>query len=267
MNKKVGLLLAGLILSSFLLNFVSAYIGFGGGGFFYNLRQGSYDVIYAIIDFSEPFLEVLLGSQYGGYSSYLIFEKFLLFILLVSMVYISVKQIKMFKDNPGVLWIIAMGVPLLAIRFIDFMWLDSIFMQYQILGIILTSILPFILFFFFIEAIDQGTIRKVGWIFFVIVYYGLWSTTSRGIYGDIYLWAIVASVIFLILDGTIHRYYMWEKIRASGKSTVEEAAIEIRRKMKKAQDDLTHRIITQDYFDNIMHDLQKDLKSIYKHSF
>lgn len=261
MNKKVGLLLAGLILSTFLLSFVSAYIGFGSGGFFYNVRYGSEQVISAIVDFSEPFLEVLLGSQYGGYSSYLIFEKFLLFILLISMVYVSVKQIDVFKDNKPVLWIIAIGVPLLAIRFIDFMWLDNIFMQYKVLGVVLTSILPFILFFFFIEAIDQSTVRKVGWVFFIMVYYGLWSTTSQGMYGDIYMWTLVAAVIFLLLDGTIHRYYMMEKLTAAGSNSVWDA---INKLKKDEKDYMEARGIPDNVRDDRLKDIRSQLKKLYK---
>jgi len=60
---------------------------------------------------------------------------------------------------------------------------------------------------------------------------------------------------------------MWEKIKSSGKSSVEEAATAIRRKMADAQDDKRRGIITVDVFNERMDALEKDLKSIYKHSF
>ena len=258
MNKKIGLFLGVLILSSFLIASVSA-------AFYYDARQGMSDLINVAVDFSEPLLAVLLGGD--SWTGYLLFEKLILFLLIASIVYLSISKIAPFKDNTAVVWIITLAIPLLSVRWIDFNWLNAIIVQYQVLGVVLTSILPFVIYFLFIEGMDYGVIRKVGWILFIIIYFGIWSTASSDTYAQYYMWTIVLSFILLLFDGTIHRYYMWEKIKASGKNSVEEAARAIRRKMEDAHDDARRHIITADQHRNIMNDLNKQLKELYTHSF
>jgi hypothetical protein len=262
-GKRIALVILSLIAFSLIINLVSAqYYGSGAGDF---LRQGSEQVIDGVVGFAEPFLQVLLGGEY--WTGYLLFEKLLLFILLASIVYLAISKIPPFKDNKAVVIIITLLIPLLAVRYIDYEWLNAIIIQYQVLGIVLTSILPFIIYFLFLEAMDYGTIRKVGWILFIVIYYGLWSTAENNTYSQFYLWTMVLSLILLIFDKTIHRWYMWEKIKSSGKSTVEQAATAIRRKMADAQDDQRRGIITREVFNERMSKLEKDLKEIYKHSF
>lgn len=257
-GKFFSLFVFAIVSSFFLISFISAYG-------LYDFRQGSQDLINIVVDFFEPFLQVLLGG--GTWDGYLLFEKLILFVLLGSIVYLSISKISPFKDNKAVVWIITIAIPLLAVRYIDFDWLNAILIQYQVLGVVLTSILPFVIYFLFLEAMDYGVIRKVGWILFIIVYYGLWSTAPSQVHSQFYFWAIALSLILLLFDGTIHRWYMWEKIKASGKTTVEEAATAVRRKMVEAQEDLNKHIIEKDVFDKRMTNLEKQLKEIYKHSF
>ena len=262
MNKKIGLSLLVLLISNlFLIGFISAYGGFGG----IDLRSGSEQVINGAVDFAEPFLQALLGGD--SWSGYFLFEKLVLFLILASIVYLSISKIKPFKDNNAIIWIITLAIPLLGVRWMDYAWLNSIMLQYQVLGIVITSILPFIIYFLFLEGLDYGSIRKIGWILFVIIYYGLWSTTSDNTYGQYYLWTLFAGIILLFFDGTIHRYYIWEKLKVSGKNSVEQAATAIRRKMFETKQDLERKIITDETYNDLMKRLEKDLKALYKHSF
>jgi hypothetical protein len=48
-----------------------------------------------------------------------------------------------------VLWIIAIAVPLIGVRFLDIIWLNTIFIQYKLLAVALTAGLPFVVYFFF----------------------------------------------------------------------------------------------------------------------
>jgi len=247
-----------IVSSCFLINFISAYG-------LYDFRQGSEDLINIVVDFFEPFLQVLLGG--GTWDGYLLFEKLILFVLLGSIVYLSISKISPFKDNKAVVWIIAIAIPLLGVRYLNFDWLNAIIIQYQVLGVVLTSILPFIIYFLFLQGLDYGVIRKVGWILFIVVYYGLWSTAPSQVHSQFYFWTIALSLILLFFDGTIHRWYMWEKIRASGKTTVEEAATAVRRKMVEAQEDRNKGILNDDQLKDRLNRLEKQLKEIYKHSF
>jgi len=208
MKKRYELFVLAILFSIFLLNFVSAYYYSS----FFDLRQGSEQVIQWAIDFGEPFLRVFLGGD--DWSSYLLFEKFLLFILFASIVFLSIRKVSIFEDNRGVIWIVTLVVPLLGVRYLDFEWINTVILQYQVLGIALTGILPFIIYLFFLHNISESqTVRKIGWIFFIVVYFGLWSTSQNENYSEIYFWTMIISLVFLLLDGTIHRYFMMEKFK------------------------------------------------------
>lgn len=198
MNKKIGLL-ACLIIGIFALNFVSAAFG----SFYYNPRQGSEDVINGVVDFSEPFLQVLLGGQ--NYTGYLLFERLMLFLIIAAIVYASLAKANFF-ENKAVLWIITIAVPLIAVRWIDFEWLNYIITQYAVLGIVVTVILPFIIYLFFLHGVSHSSaFRRIAWAFYIAIYYGLWSTSSTGFVGDAYLWSIWVAIALIIFDPAIHR--------------------------------------------------------------
>lgn len=214
MNKKIGFMILSLIVLAGLFTGMASATVLGYSSFgFVDLRLGSEQVIQGVVDFSEPFLQVLLGGQ--NYTGTLLFERFIIFVLLLSIVYLSLSKTPFFKGNKAVIWVVTIAVPLLAIRFMDFDWLNSVILQYTILGVVLTSILPFIIYFLFLHGFDQPTIRKVGWILFLVVYYGLWSTTGNATYGQYYLLTMLLSLLLLIFDGTIHRYFLIQKIKES----------------------------------------------------
>lgn len=212
MNKKKGLMFAfGILMAVLSISLISA-VYYGG---FYNARQGMNDMINLFVDFFEPLFQVLLGGVY--YSGWLLFERFLIFILLLSIVYVSISRTGFFGDNKAVTWIISVAVPLLAVRFISFEWLNTIILQYQVLGVALTSIIPFLIYLFFLHGISNSpTVRKIGWIFFIVVYFGLWTTSETKVYGEVYLWTALLSLLFLLFDGTIHYYFMKQQLTMRG---------------------------------------------------
>ena len=113
----------------------------------------------------------------------------------------------MLKDNVWLQWIIALVAAILGARFlsptalINLVWLPT-----GIVGIVLTSLLPFIIFFYFIESSKtQVLIRRVGWILFGVLYLGLaatrWSDFELATGGDKFnlgwLYIITAILAFL----------------------------------------------------------------------
>jgi hypothetical protein len=235
----LGLFVISLII---LISLVSAYTGiyrsssssssggFGGG---FDIRQGSQDLINFIVDWSEPFLQGLFGGS--DYTGYLLFERFLLFLLLLAVIYTSVRKIPAFKDQKWVIWTISLIIPLLAVRFLDFMWLNTIFMQYKLLGIALAGILPFIVYLFFLHTAlaEYPIARKIGWIFFIVVYYGLWSTAQEESFAGIYFWTMIVSLLFFLLDGTIHRYLEKQKWNEGEKAWISGAIADIDEELAK----------------------------------
>ena len=131
-----------------VIAFVSAavyypnYGSYGGTGSF--IRQGSQQLIDFIVGWSEPFLQAMLGGN--DYTGMLLFEKFLIFILILSVVYLSLNRVDLFSEQKKILWVVAIVIPILAVRYMNFAWLNTILMQYQVLGIALAGILPFIIY-------------------------------------------------------------------------------------------------------------------------
>lgn len=179
------------------------------------IRQVMSDVVQSFVDIFSPVFNALLG---GGTGDTMLFEKILFFVILLCLVYISLGFIPLFEDQKWGRWIIAIIVPLIGVRFLDINWLLAVIMQYKILAIVLTGLLPFIIYFFFLHNVagDYGVIRKVGWIFFIVVYLALWSTVADDVYGQIYFWTMVISLIFLLADGTIHRFYVNQEMKNAG---------------------------------------------------
>lgn len=217
-----------LILS---VQFVSAY-------YLPPVREVVERVVQAFVDIFEPILQALFGRD--GWNSYLLFEKLLLFIVLLGLVYIAIGWIPAFEDNKAVKWIIAIVIPLLGIRFLETGWLLAIMLQYQVLAIVLSSILPFIIYFFFLHNVsgDSSVIRKIGWIFFIVVYLGLWATVQNETYSTIYFWTMVVSLLFLLADQTIHRYYINQEMKRADSANKWEHTAKLRRDISDIQHDM-----------------------------
>ena len=208
-------IIIGLILSLFFINIniVSAQYSRGYSGS-WDLRMGSENIINGVVDVIEPFLQVILGGY--DYTGLLLFERFLLFMIILSIVYFAIKRVPAFEDNKGVIWVISVVVPILSIRYMDFEWINTILIQYQVLGIAITGLLPFLIYMFFLHNVSENsTVRKIGWILFIVIYFGLWATNPEQNYGIVYFWVMAIALLFLLADGTIHRIYVNQELKES----------------------------------------------------
>jgi hypothetical protein len=198
-KKVLGVLFLGLILSSFFLSFVSAYGGY------YNPRQGMGDLINIAVDFFQPLLQVLLGGE--NWTGYLLFEKLILFILIAALVYVAIAKVGFFDNNKAVIWIITLAVPLLGVRWMDFEWLNYIIVQYQVIGVVLTVMLPFIIYLFFVHGVSHSSsFRRIAWAFYLAIYYGIWTTSpTTGLVDNAYVWTMLVAVGLIIFDPIIHK--------------------------------------------------------------
>jgi hypothetical protein len=225
-----------LILLSITYISAQPYSAGGGYGGSFNIRQGSEQLINFFIDWGEPFIQAFFGGY--DYTGYLLFEKFLVFILLAAVVFLSLKRTTYFEKNRIVIWIIAIIVPLLAVRYMQFGWINTILLSYTVVGVALAGILPFIIYLFFLHGVfSEGSSvpRKIGWIFFIVVYFGLWSTAQTENYGEIYFWTMVVSFFFLLFDGTIHRALMKQKWNEAERSIAVAAISELEGELRRIQ--------------------------------
>jgi hypothetical protein len=193
-------ILLGIVLSILLIGNVSAY-------YFPTARYATYDVINSVVGTLEPILGALFGG--GGWSGIYLFERLLLFIILASIIFLVLGKWDLFEKQHFLKWLIAVIIPLLGLRWIDYQWLTAILNQYQFLAIVLLVVFPFILYFLFLYNIagDHGIIRKLGWMFFVGIYIGLWSGTTNDNSSAIYFWTMVGALICLFGDDLINRRF------------------------------------------------------------
>ncbi|MEI7718854.1 MAG: hypothetical protein WCI72_03215 [archaeon] len=254
-NKKIFLSFVGaLFLSLFVLNFVSAY----GYSFVGSIDSIAYQI--------QPIAQFFLGGY--DYTGYMLFERFLFFIIILSITFVALVKAPFFENQKNVVIVLSIVVPLLSVRYIDFQWINTILMSYQVFGIALTAFIPFVIYFFFLMGIapTQAAVRKVGWVFFMCVYVGLYATAENQFYGQVYIWTALIAFFFLLADGTINRIMLWNKVRESGKATLMDAEIAIRRRMQALATDLTNKVIDRKYYDVQMKELMAQQKMLFKHS-
>ncbi|RMD67498.1 hypothetical protein D6817_01490 [Candidatus Pacearchaeota archaeon] len=229
------------------------------------VREVIDSTIQAFIDVFEPVISVLLGG--AQWSSSLLFERLLVFMIVLSIVYVTLGKIPMFAENAFVRWVVSLVIPLLSIRFMEPGWLLAIIIQYKVLSIALTSILPFIIYFFFIHNLgrDSGVVRKVGWILFMIVYLGLWASIEDELQSAVYFWTFVASLALLIFDGTIHHYFIKQQLSRAGVANKWQHIAQLRGEIDETQRAITAGHIPEAIGKSIIRKKQKHIEWLLKH--
>jgi hypothetical protein len=226
-----------------------------------NLEQGSRQIINWIQDIFGPFLQALFGS-----SEY-IFEKFLFLFIIMAFIYVSLSKSKMFDSYPGVIWILAITISFLSTRYLtQVQYFIGLLIPYTALGVVLTAGIPLLIMFFFIESIDSGIIRKIFWIFYTVVFVGLWiSQYARvGWIGWAYFFSAFLSILFLIFDGTIRRSLLRQEIKQLNIDNRREYEREVTRNLDKAREDLNNNIISSSEYNQLKRKLKRKLKAIRK---
>lgn len=220
----VFVLLLGIV---FFSGFASAY------GYFPSVRQGMESVVTSLTDIFEPILSGLFAGQ--GWTGTLLFERALIFILLIAIIYIVLGKISIFEQHKAVRWIVAVIVPLIGMRFMDYSSLVEIINQYMLLAVIFTAVIPFVLYFYFLYEIagDHGIIRKLGWLVFVGIYIGLWSTSDAASKGGVYFWTFIAALVCLFGDTFIYRRFRYIQLL---KHDAGNKALELAKINKEIQD-------------------------------
>lgn len=164
-----------------------------------------------VLRFISPFAEQLIGDYS---SSEFFLHKLLLLVLLVVIVEKVLEKVSIIgngKKAKKVNWILATLISILSIRFInENNFFEAIFLQYGILGIAITTVLPLMIFFFFVHHTPLGpTGRRTLWIIYIIITIGIWVSRADNI-PDVANWlygiTIVVVIATILLDKTIHSY-------------------------------------------------------------
>ena len=213
----VSLLLAFLIIPS-----VSAfYIG--------NVEFAVRDLLETVRQFFAPILEVLVGDYS---SSEFFFAKVLLMVLLFMLVQFAMKRIPSLEGQKAVINVVSVVVSILSIRYIqDNDLFNLILLPYGALGIALTAIIPFLIYFYFVHNATFGPAgRRFAWIFFIIIFLSLWWTRSDvigQIGNQIFGWTLAAVALALVFDGSIHKYFSLHDLHLFEKSSKRRRLLEL----------------------------------------
>ncbi len=182
------------------------------------VRAQSFDEVRrAVSDAATPILSFALGNV----SEELLFIKFLVFILLIVIIRFALIRMPGFEDKWTLAGVISVIVSLIAVRYITTDALVSfIWLPYGILGVALSTFLPLLIFFFFIESINSRAMRVIGWAAFIVIYIGLaimrWDDFARGESFNLawfYVFIAVISGIILIFERSIRIRVMLGMIR------------------------------------------------------
>lgn len=197
-----------LFFFAFTITFVSAYS-------YSNMYGGTQDLINNLIYTGAPLIEAVLGpvnSIANFTSGEVLFIKFLIFFLLFVVIQAILKKVPLFEDNKAVIAILSIAIPIIGIRFMSANELIyGLLLPYGTLGVALMTILPFLIFFFFVHKTSlHSSGRRLCWIFFLLVYIllGFMRGNDLGDLGSqIYIITTLTILGTTIFDGKIHSYF------------------------------------------------------------
>ena len=141
-----------------------------------------------------------------------LFAKVLLFLLLFLIINVVLKSFPKFGSNKGVCLIIAVVISLLSVRFISQNELtQGILLPYGTMGVAITTILPTLVFFYFLHVSNFGSAgRRLAWAFYAIIFLVLWSykyAQIGEIMNTVYTITFLVFVVIFIFDRQIHYYF------------------------------------------------------------
>ncbi|MBU3912767.1 MAG: hypothetical protein KKE50_01600 [Nanoarchaeota archaeon] len=159
------------------------------------------------VRFIEPIAANILGDVPGGEW---FFAKILLFAMLLAIIWIALDSVALFNENTWALAIVAIGASVLSIRFIANDWIvQTIILPYSVLGVAISAGIPFMIYFVIVnmKMKDSPTIRKFAWIFFAVIFVGLYFSRvdKLGDFAWIYPATAIAAFAVALFDGSISR--------------------------------------------------------------
>jgi hypothetical protein len=180
---------------------------------------------------ASPVLNLILGDTPTGD---LMIVKFLFLIILISVLYYATRKIPNLGTNSGVVWTITIVGSILAVRYltteeiVNFLLLPT-----GVIGISLLAVIPFIIYFFFIESFGSVVVRKVGWAVWVVIYVGMaltrWNdlaptATGSGINFNLG-WL---SLILILIDSRVKSFFLEFKSKELRKADIDIQLAKIR---------------------------------------
>lgn len=229
-NKKKGLLaLAFGFIFIKVIPFISAYS-------FLSVTGGPEDLVYMVSNFLGPIFGAIIGvNQFDQY----FFARVLLLILVYVICSISLQNVEVFKDRNGAIFIISAVFAILGARYIgELNIIETLLLPYGAVMIAMTTILPFLICFFFIhKTMSSGAARRTAWIFLALIYFGLVWTRRVDIQANEFAWiynsAIAIVLISVLFDSKIHEYFGIAEMREARRNQIKMQLADIEAKLNQ----------------------------------
>ncbi|MEK6893756.1 MAG: hypothetical protein AABX07_06165 [Nanoarchaeota archaeon] len=214
---------------AFLIPFVSAFDASSVS----NAITNGIEVFKA---FYSPFFEAIIGTPI---TSEFFLAKVLILVLLFVVIRAIATTIPAFKDNKTVIFIIALVISVFAVRFIsENQLINGILLPYGTLGITLITIIPFLVFFYFIhKSIESSAGRRLCWALYIAILTILLfnqkdSISSVG--GWIYVAVIAIIVLAFLFDRQIRVYFSMHEIKRMERAIKDRAVLDLLDQLEKA---------------------------------
>jgi len=218
-----------------------------------------FDIILGAL---SPIFELIIGNYS---TSEFFFAKILLLFLLIVICKNVLDKTPLGDNNQKISWLISIIISILAIRFINETDLISgLLIPYGTLGIAITTILPLIIFYYFVHQSGANTFgRKLFWIFYIIVMVILWISKSDQIEKAanwIYGLCLLAAIILIIFDKTIHEYIGISKFKEYEKNRNKKIIRELKKELDELKEHLNYKRISYSEYRKEKKELEDRIK-------
>ena len=217
--KKQAVLFFGIFLGIFMIDFVSAQSDLTS----YWIER----TIQGAQDFFSPFFEALLNaSRFDEY----FFVKILLLFLLFFVIRLALSNVPVLKAQKGPRLIISAIVALIGTRYLSELdIIQGVLIPYGTLAVALSTLIPFIIYFYFVHrTIPSPTGRKVAWIFYIVILVGIWVNRYQQLdrASNWILFSFIALALLLFFfDKRVRRYFAMHEIRKSEQEIKDELIV------------------------------------------
>jgi len=211
-------------------------------------------------------IKYLVGDSQTGE---LMLVKFLFLILITMIGYYGASKVPGIQNSKILIWLVSFIVGILGTRYlttpelIKFAWLPS-----GVLGMVLMTLLPFVIFLFAIERVDNSLVRKIGWIAYTVIFFGLagyrWDELAIkqggkffGIVienssvwanlGWLYVLIAVFSLVAIYFDKKIRARIMVSSLTSPGSGVETTKIVGMREEIKNKQDALANAADDQEH--------------------
>lgn len=215
------------------------------------------------VSFMNPIARYILGDTqaltFGGENfsaGAILFAKVLFFVIILAVVWKAMEKIPFFSDQDWVLWLVSISVAILSTRFLGNSLVPTMLLPYSALGVTLSAAIPFVVYFLLInvglEDDKYKSIRRTAWIFFGVIFIGLWFTyglNKEVNFSWIYPATAVGAVIMALIDGTIHGFFTKIKNEEFASKHKKDRIRHLQKHLKELLELKNDDIITQQEYD------------------